>query len=276
MVDLPILLLVALSFGSAMLGTLGGLGGAMFLVPLLILFDVEPATAASLGILTVAAGSLAAAPRQLREGTVHHRLGVTIEIAASGGAIVGAVVGNAVSGTVLTRSLALVAIVAAAATFRRGGLRNPPHELFAAETPGEWPGTLAGAYRLRDDAVVPYQARRLPLGLASMVAAGVVSGLAGVGGGFIKTPALSEIMGVPVKVAAATSTFTVGVTAATGLLVFAGQGRIDFESAPVIVLGGLLGGAAGALVQQRIPPQAVRSVLAIALVIVGIVLLVRS
>ena len=56
----------------------------------------------------------------------------------------------------------------------------------------------------------PTRPSGVPAGLAAMVVAGVVSGLAGVGGGFIKTPVMSEIMHVPVKVAAATSTFTVG------------------------------------------------------------------
>jgi uncharacterized membrane protein YfcA len=266
--------LVLLSLAAATVGTLGGVGGAMFLVPTLILFGVEPVEAAPLGIMAVAAASLAAAPGQLEEGLVHHRLGVSIELAASAGAIVGAVIGEAVSGAVLSRLLALVAIVAALSTMRKRGLRNPPHELFTSETPGEWPGTLAGVYRLSDTEVVPYQAERLPQGLLAMVVAGLVSGLAGVGGGFVKTPALTEIMHVPVKVAAATTTFTVGITATVSMAIFAGQGRIDFKAAAAIVLGGLLGGLLGARMQAYLPPQTVRIALGALLLLVGGILLV--
>ena len=56
-----------------------------------------------------------------------------------------------------------------------------------------WAGTNRGISRLSlDGEVVPYQARRLPLGLGAMAVAGLVSGLAGVGGGFVKTPAMRE------------------------------------------------------------------------------------
>lgn len=264
--------LILLSVVTASVGSLGGLGGAVFLVPALVLFGVEPQIVAPLGILSVGASSLSAGPRQLRDGLVHHRLGITLELLASTGAIAGALLGDQVSGDTLRIVLALTAIVAASTGLRRRGLRNPPHELFDAELPGEWAGSLGGAYRL-GDRVVPYHARRLPLGLGAMGFAGLVSGLAGVGGGFIKTPAMTEIMGIPVKVAAATTTFTVGVTAATSLLVFSAQGRIDERAGAAVVVGGLVGGLVGAFLQNRLPPQHVRSVLSVALALVGVIVL---
>lgn len=267
--------LVALAAGAALLGTLGGLGGSLFLVPVLILLDVEPAVAAPLGAMGVAAGSVAAAPRQLEEGLVHHRLGVSLEVVAACGAIGGALLGDVVPSSVIARSLGAAAAVAAVLTARRTPVYNPPDPLFAGEPPGEWPGTLGGAYRLGDD-VVPYTARRVPLGLGAMLAAGVLSGLGGVGGGFIKVPAMREIMRVPIKVAAATSTFTVGITAAVSLLVFAGQGRLDAVAGVAVVVGAVLGGAAGARVQRRLAPGPTRAVLAALLVVVAVVLLVRG
>jgi uncharacterized membrane protein YfcA len=271
----PTLALLGLSLMTAAIGTLGGLGGAVFLVPLLVLFGVEPQVAAPLGILSVASGSLAAAPRQLGEGVVHHRLGVLLELPGAGAAIAGALIGNAVGGRALSILLALTAIGAAVASGRRKGIRNLPQPEFTGETLGEWPGTLGGAYRL-GDGVVPYQARRLWQGMLAMCGAGAISGLAGVGGGFIMTPAMSEIMKVPVKVAAATTTFAVGITAATSLIVFGAQGRIDAQAGAAIVIGGLFGGAVGARIQEALPPARVRGFLSIALIIIGIMLLVRS
>lgn len=268
--------LVVLAAVTAGIGSLGGIGGAVLLVPALVLLGVDPVDAAPLGVLTVAAGSLAAAPRQLEEGLVHHRLGITLEVAASAGAIAGALLAEAVSAELLSRALGVVAIGAAIAGGRRSGMRNLPNSIFGEEPAGEWPGTLAGAYELDDGSMVPYQARRLPLGLGAMTGAGLVSGLAGVGGGFIKTPAMSEIMHVPVKVAAATSTFTVGITAATSLIVFAAQGRIDATAGAAAVVGGLGGGWAGAHVQGRIPPAKVRSVLSVVLVLIGLTLVVTA
>jgi uncharacterized membrane protein YfcA len=242
---------------------------------MLVLLGVDPQVAAPLGILSVGASSLAAGPRQLEDGLVNHRLGVTLEIPASIGAIAGALAARHVSGTILTYLLALTALGAAGVGLARRGLRNPPRPEFTADVPGEWPGSLAGGYRL-DDGIVPYQAKRLPQGLLAMLGAGVVSGLAGVGGGFIKTPAMSEIMGIPVKVAAATTTFTVSVTAATCLLIFGLQDRIDLAAAPALIAGSLAGGFAGARLQAHLPPTTVRTVLSAALVAVAVVLVVSA
>jgi uncharacterized protein len=247
----------------------------VLLVPLLVLTGTPPLEAAPLGLLSVAAGSLAAGAVQLREGTVHHRLGVTLEIPGSLGAVVGAVLAGAVPATVLIRALGALAVVAAVAGGLRRGVRNPADVTFAAEAPGEWPGTLAGAYAL-PDGVVPYAARRTSLGAVAMAGAGLVAGLSGVSGGFLKTPAMSEIMHVPVKVAASTTLFTVGVTAAAALAVYAGQGRLDSRLGAAVVVGALLGGRAGALLQAVLPPAVVRRVLSVVLALVGIALLVQG
>jgi hypothetical protein len=272
---LPLAVLAVISAVAATLGALGGLGGATILVPVLVLAGVDPLVAAPLGLLTVAAGSLSAAATQLDEGVVHHRLGVTLETSASAGAIFGAIVSESLSATTLSRVLAVSAIVAAVAGGRRTGMRNLPQGEFSGEPAGEWPGTLAGVYA-SPRGLVPYQARRLPLGLGAMAGAGLISGLAGVGGGFIKTPAMSEIMHVPVKVAAATTTFTLGITASAGLIVYATQGRIDAVESGAVVLGGLAGGLVGARVQQVMAPQRVRRVLSLMLLVIGVILLVRG
>lgn len=267
--------LVALGVAVSALGTMGGLGGAVILVPVLVLLGVSPAEAAPLGLLVAGSGALAASVPHLEAGIVHHRLGVTVETTASAGVLIGAVVAASLSTTTLTRVLAVVALASALAAGRRKGMRNLPDPVFDAEVAGEWPGTLSGAYHA-EGGVVPYRARRVPLGLGAMVGAGIVSGLAGVGGGFIKTPVMSEVMHVPVKVAAATSTFTTGFTAATGLVVFAAQGRLDTEAGAAVVVGGLLGGVLGANVQDRLAPPKVRRVISVLLVTVAVILLLRS
>ena len=269
------LLLVVLAVGSAFLGTLGGLGGAMFLVPALILAGVDPLLAVPLGAASVVAGSVAAGPAQLRSGLVHHRIGISIEVVAASGAIVGAIIGDAISEQVLTYLLAAIALGAAAMSARSSGQYNLPDSVHAAEQPGEWPGTLGGSYRLGAE-VVPYQARRVPAGLSLMSIAGVISGLAGVGGGFLKVPVMREVMRVPVKVAAATSTFTVGITSAVSLLVYLRQDRVDLVGTAAIVLGAIAGGIGGTSLAARLAPTATRRVVAVLLAVVAVILVVRQ
>lgn len=270
------LVLVALGATGAAVGAFGGIGGATLLVPLLLLFDVGALEAAPLGLLAVAAGSLSAAARQLDQGLVHHRLGLTVELAASVGTVGGALAATSVPEEWLSRLLGVAALVGAVAALSRKGIRNPPVGVFAGEAAyGEWPGTLGGQYPL-GDRIVPYQAQRLPLGLAASVVAGLVAGLSGVGGGFVKTPAMSELMRVPVKVAAATTTFTLGITSATGLLIYWLQDRVDLRAGSAVVAGALLGGLLGARAQSLLPAPAARRVTGALLVLVAVVVLGRT
>jgi len=260
---------------TATLGSLGGLGGAVLLVPVLVIAGVEPRLAAPLGLISVAAGSLAAAPRQLTDRVVNHRIGVSLEIAASAAALVGAIVSGVVSERLLSIVLGVVALAAAVVGARRKGMRNKPDPALTAADLGERSGTLAGVYPL-DDGFVPYQAKRVPLGLLGMGAAGLIAGLSGVSGGFIKTPVTTEVMHVPVKVAAATTTFTVGITSAVALLVFASQGRVVPSDAALVAGASLVGGVIGARLQSVLSPPVVRLALAGLLAVVGVVLLVRA
>ena len=257
------------------LGALGGLGGAVLLVPALVVTGMPAAEAAPLGLLTVAAGSIAAGPHQLSERSVNHRLGITTELFASAGAVVGAIASGLVSDRALPWLLAGVALAAAGVGARRKGLRNPPDPECEYSDVGERVDSLAGAYPL-GGGVVPYWPRRVGSGLGFMGVAGLVAGSAGASGGFIKTPATSELMGVPMKVAAATTTFTVGITSSAALIVFALQGRIDVENGAVVIVGSLLGGQLGARVQSRMPPTTIRAVLTALLVTVAVVLVIRA
>jgi uncharacterized membrane protein YfcA len=274
-VSLPVLALLALGAGCALVGSLGGIGGATLLVPLLLALHVDPIAAAPLGLLAVAAGSLAAAARQIDEGLVHHRLGLTVELAAGAGTVAGALASTQVSEVLLARVLGGAAIVGAVAALARSGMRNLPVGAFDSDVGGEWPGTLGGQYSL-GGRMVPYQARNLPAGMAASVVAGVVAGLSGVGGGFVKTPAMSEIMKVPVKVAGATTTFTLGLTATTGLSIYAAQGRLELRDGAAVVAGALAGGLLGARLQSRMAATVVRRLTGALLLVVAAVVIGRT
>ncbi len=245
----------------------------MILVPALVLSGWSPVAAAPLGLVSVAAGSVAAGGKQLTERSVNHRIGITTELAATTGAVIGALLVHRFSDDFLVYVLAGVALAAAFLGVRRKGLRNPPQPRCRPEDIGERVGSLAGAYPV-DGVIAPYEARRLPMGLSFMGLAGLVAGTTGTSGGFIKTPATSEIMHVPTKVAASTTTFTIGITASAALVIFAVQGRLDIQQSSAVVFGGLVGGLGGAVIQSRLHPANVRRALSVVLVAIAVVLLV--
>ncbi len=271
----PVELAIA-AFITAGIGALGGLGGAILLVPVLVLSGVSARDAAPLGLISVAAGSLAAAPHQLRAHVVNHRLGVSTEIISSIAALGGALASGVIGQSVLAVMLGVVALVAAFFGARRKGIRNLPDPSLTTSDVGEHSGSLSGVYQLDEGEFVAYRARRVPSGLLGMASAGLIAGLSGVSGGFIKTPTTSEVMQVPVKVAAATTTFTVGITSAVALLVYEAQGRIVVSDAALVAAAALVGGTLGARLQAALPPPLVRKSLSAVLLVIGTLLIVKN
>lgn len=132
-------------------------------------------------------------------------------------------------------------------------------------------GHLGGAYHDQARGVlVTYRAVRLWVGWAVSFLAGLLSGLLGVGGGFLKVPAMNLGMKVPIKVAAATSNFMIGVTAVASLFVYFARGYVlPFVAAPV-ALGIAVGAYAGARSAQRVSGRTLGRILGAVLVFVAV------
>ncbi len=84
----------------------------------------------------------------------------------------------------------------------------------------------------------------LLLGLGGLV--GVLSGMFGVGGGFLMTPLLFFI-GIPTTVAVATEANQIVASSFSGVLAHLRRKTVDFKIGTVLMLGGLLGAAIGVL-----------------------------
>ena len=93
----------------------------------------------------------------------------------------------------------------------------------------------------------PSAIRLIPIGLA----AGLASGLLGVGGGIVMVPLLTAIVGVGQHEAHATSLAAIVPIAAVAALTFALSGSIDYEVAGLLAIGALVGAPLGARVMAR-------------------------
>jgi len=74
---------------------------------------------------------------------------------------------------------------------------------------------------------------------------GLLSGMFGVGGGFLTTPLLM-FYGIPPTVAVATGTTQITGASVSGAMVHARRGGVDMKMAGVMIVGGLLGSFVGA------------------------------
>ncbi len=123
---------------------------------------------------------------------------------------------------------------------------------------------------------IAYRVVRLWAGMAISFLAGNLSGLLGIGGGVFKAPAMHLACGVPMKVAAATSNFMIGVTAAASATLYYGRGEVRAEVTAIVVLGVLIGSALGSLVNRKVQDRFVQRLFATLLVMVSIEMMIRA
>ncbi len=262
-----VFLFAVVGFVAGIFGSMVGLGGGVFIVPALTLFlgvPIHDAVAASL--IAVVATSASGSITYLREGLVNLRLAVSIETALALGAITGGLVGALLDKGTL--SAIFGAVMMAVSIYM--GLRRKVSPRVSVDGAGL--GRLGASYVDRElGHTVGYAVRRLPLGLFVGLVAGNVSGLLGVGGGFLTVPTLRLGMGVPMRAAAATSSFMLGVTACAGALVYLVRGAVD----PVVTVPVVLGVTAGALVGSSLAARVKSSVLAVVLAVVLLALAVQ-
>jgi uncharacterized membrane protein YfcA len=252
------LLLLGIGLAAGILGALMGLGGGIFLVPLLsLLLDlpIRVAVGTSLvAVIATSAGVAAFAPRG-RGGDVG--LGLRLEMITTAGAIAGGVLAGFLSNRLLSILFAAVVFVTAGYTLYKGRSR---------------PGSAAEELLFRQD----YRPRHWPAGLSGAGLAGMVSGLLGVGGGFIKVPVMYAVMDVPLGVATATSNFMVGITAAASVFIYYGRGDIH----PLVVVPTAVGVFAGAVISvyalRRLRAAWVRKSLVVVLILLGAYMLIEG
>jgi uncharacterized membrane protein YfcA len=273
--------LLALGLTGVVAGTLGallGIGGGLLVIPALVLgFGIPIHAAVASSLAAVVATSSAASSVYVGEGLTNLRLGMTLEVASTTGAIVGGLTATLLAAGVLLMIFAVFLLITAILLFagRESGEREPPQH--GVVSGYEEPGRLAGAFvSPRTGELVTYRAGRIPLGLAVSFVAGDLSGLLGVGGGFLKVPAMRLGMEIPTRVAAATSNLMIGVTAAASLIIYVERGFLVPLVAAPIALGVVAGALAGTRVSARVSGMALARILAVVLIVVAIELAVRA
>ncbi|HEY2882665.1 MAG TPA: sulfite exporter TauE/SafE family protein [Pirellulales bacterium] len=299
---------IAVGAGTGILGALLGTGGGVFLIPILVLgFNVPMHYAVATSIVTVIATSCAVASANVERGTANMRLGMTLEIATSLGAIAGGLTVAHLDPKTLEALFALVLLPTCVMMWRgktENAERSPDEasdvdsrpigdRLQNGESKRSAPvapavglpssahfdpalGWLGGRYfDPQQGAVVAYRIRRLPGGLAISLAAGLLSGLLGIGGGVFKVPALHLMCGMPIKAAAATSNFMIGVTATASAFLYFGRGEVRPALTATVVLGVFLGSVIGTYLNRYVRSRSLNRWFAVLLLAVAVQMFIR-
>jgi len=243
-------ILLGAGLGAGFLGAMLGIGGGVILVPAMVLglgIPLEEAVPASL--MCVVASSCGAASSYVEHRIADVRLALSLELAT----VAGAVAGGFVAGLIAPAWIALVF-----GTF----LVYTSANLAVPRAPA---AALAGGGT--------YVPTNYPLGIGGSLVAGVLSALLGVGGGPIKVPLMTFGMGVPFKVAAATSNLMIGITAAASVAGYAIRGHLNLGLAAPLVVGVLCGATLGSRFMVRVPTSFLKRLFAVVLFVLAVQML---
>jgi len=261
-----VLFVVSLLIG--VVAVLAGVGGGVMFVPILVGFSPFHTDFVRGAGLTVAlATALAAGPKLLRSGMADFRLAAPAALVASVFAIVGAVVGLALPQEAVQIALGVVmlGVVCVLVMARRSdspGTAEGGKPDRLAEALG-----IRGGYREESTGeAVTWRPRRTAFGLAAFSVVGLLGGMFGIGAGWANVPVLNLVMGIPVKVAVATSVFLISMTATAAFWIYFNRGAVLAAMVVPCVAGVMIGSRIGVrLLSRTRPPWIRRMVIAILL-----------
>lgn len=243
MTTLPLSL--GLGFGiGALLGMLGG-GGSILTVPALVyLIGQTPQMAVTTSLAIVGANSAIGAYFHNKQGSLNWRValifggvGMVLAYAAAG-------ISKGLSPDVLMVAFALLMLVIGIVMLTRRQTEREPD--------------------------APLSLRKV---IISGAGVGLLTGLLGVGGGFLIVPALVMLVGLPIQQAVATSLVVIAMNSAAGFLGHLDALSIDFTLISVFVGAGIAGTFAGARVAKRLPAHLLRQMFAIFVIALALLLL---
>ena len=220
-----------------LLGLLGG-GGSILAVPALVYGVGTPlAVAVPTSLLVVGVSSATAVLPRLRQGQVAWRIAGVFGTAGAGAAFAGAAVNRLLDPRVVLVGFAALMVAA--------GVRMLREQL-----------TIGGDCALPGGGV--NWRGCLPKAIGSGVVVGFLTGLFGVGGGFLIIPALVLLLGLPMTVAVGTSLVIIVINSVAGFAAHAGDAALDYRIALAFTAAAVVGSLASARVASRLPAERLR------------------
>jgi uncharacterized membrane protein YfcA len=237
------------------IGMLGG-GGGIVAVPLLVAAGETVLSASTMSLVVVGVGAAAALVPHARAGRVDWPIGLTFGALGAVGAVIGALLAGHIPAGWVLGGLAALLLIGAVTMLRAGRTaRREAHdeEHRATMHDAASDSLLRDGPHLHGPAIVEAVRRTAsPRTIALASGVGLVTGIFGVGAGFIVVPALVAAMRVPIKKATATALVVIVINSTVAFAARAGNLR-DVHA--TLVLAALTAAFAviGALVSRRVP-----------------------
>ncbi|MBL8831827.1 MAG: sulfite exporter TauE/SafE family protein [Rhodospirillales bacterium] len=258
-------LLVGIGGGVGLLSGLFGVGGGFLITPLLIFLGVPPAVAAATGANTVVASSAAGAIAHWRRGTLDVKMGLLL--------LAGGIAGSAASVKlfgILSAMGQIDLVVALSYVLLLGSVGAM---MLAESVRAMLPGARRAAVaRAAIGADLPWRMSFPRSGIETSalaplligLAVGVLTGLMGVGGGFLLVPAMIYLLAMPTTTVVGTSLFQIlFVSGNVTFLQAVSHQTVDIVLAALLIAGGVVAAPVGARLGAKLDAARLRVLLAL-------------
>jgi uncharacterized membrane protein YfcA len=256
-------LLPIFGFLIAIVASLTGIGGGIFIVPVLtLLYEFLPADAVGTSLTVIIFTAVASTLNYARQKRIYWRTGLVLAVATAPGAYLGAWLTTQLP----PRQLGLIfgfflIVVAVYVIVNLNNLRRSKSQ-------------NEESVELSDSALVR-SGRTIVLGAGLSFFGGLASGLLGIGGGLLVVPVMAFAMGMSIHLATATSMFTMIFTSLSGVVQHFQANHIDFETALLLALGAVLGAQVGAYTSKKVSSTNLRRIFGVILIVSGINMILK-
>ncbi len=268
---------LAILFGSIVgfaLGLTGG-GGGVFAVPLLVYgLGVAPREAVGISLAAVGGTALSGAIPRLVRGEIELRTGFLFAIAGMLGAPLGSYLSKLVPENALLVMFALLMFVVASRMWAKA--KNPQVASGVCTTENE-PGRDRSACQRDADGKLRLTSRCARLLVYVGLMTGVLSGMFGVGGGFVIVPALVLFSGMAIHQAVGTSLFVIVLVSISGVAShIAGGNELSLQTTLQFLVGGFAGMWLGGVIATHLKGPTLQKTFSIAVVLVAVFVIFKS
>ncbi|WP_339908791.1 sulfite exporter TauE/SafE family protein [Symmachiella dynata] len=272
--------ILSLGFGLVIglaLGLTGG-GGSIFAVPLLVYaMSVPPHEAVGISLAAVGTTAAWGVIQHLRGGQVEVRTGLLFAVTGMLGAPLGTWLNSMMPEKLLMLLFAGLMLAIALRMWRRSTASNTATEKTACPADATVESPNEATCRRDAQGQLQLTSRCAVLLIALGFATGILSGLFGVGGGFVIVPALVLFSGMPIHRAVATSLLVIALISASGIASNLIADRpLDFHIAALFAGGGIVGLSMGTQLGRRISGAALQKGFSMAVVAVAVLVVTKS
>lgn len=269
------IILFFLTFIMGIFAVLAGVGGGVIFVPVVCgFFPFHIDFVRGTGLIVALTSSLFAGSKLLKHKLVNLRLVIPIALVTSFFAVIGAYVGFLLPEKVI--KIALGIIVLGITVFMFWKKSSDTCEI----TKGDRLSQILGIHGMYFDESlnkeIEWNIHRTPLSLALFAVVGLIAGIFGLGAGWANVPILNILMGLPLKMASATSGFVVSIGSSSAVWVYLNKGAVIPLVAVPSILGMALGARLGARLITRTKPKVIRLIVIIVLAFAGFSTLIKG